>query len=464
MRRQTQRKVWTVPNRNDQMNLVLFFNPVGRFSHSWRRLGSGAENLLSVELPKLSAQMAERAKFDAIFLSDKLWYDGNIRNPESDPYEPLTTLGALSVLTDRIGLLATISTTFTQPYSVARMLANLDFLSSGRAGWNVVTSFDGGHNFSVTMPDKSARYAQAEEFLSVVRMLWDAWDDDAVVFDRVQGAWADPNKVHPLHYDGQLYQIRDALTMPRSPQGHPVIVQAGQSPDGVSFAARNAEIVFTSQNERETAQGFYRNLKERAAGLGRDSARLRVIPGVIPYVGETRAEAEDIANEVGDLIQTDLGLADISKQLVGTDLSGLELDEPIPPERLPTIEEAAASKVFSASRYPNLYRIVTEERPTLRELIRTRAKSASHLMLRGSAGDVADTMQVWFETYACDGFVITPPYMPEGLGRVCELLVPELQERGLFRAEYPGTTLRDTLGLERPTPDRPARETDVAAR
>ncbi|URN04699.1 NtaA/DmoA family FMN-dependent monooxygenase [Actinomadura madurae] len=441
-------------HREGRLSLVLFFNPVGRFTHSWRRVGSGVEDLLGLEMAAYSARRAEEARFDAIFISDKASFDDDPVNPDLCPYEPLTTLGALSAVTRNVGLIATVSTTFTEPYNTARMLAQLDFLSKGRVGWNVVTSYSGAQNFNAAMPAKAERYAQAQEFFDVTRLLWDAWEDDAVVLDREGGVWADQSRIHHPRFEGARFKVHDALTMPRSPQGRPVIVQAGQSEEGVAFAARNAEVVFAAQSDIEGAVSFYAKLKGRVAGVGRSPEAVTVLPGLIPVVGETRAEADEIAEMLADLITVDVGLADLSFQLVGADLSGLDLDEPVPVERLPTLEQAAASTMLNASRYRNMYRIITQERPTLRQLIRTRTKSASHQLLRGTASDIADQMQEWYDRRACDGFTITPPYMPEGLDRICDLLVPELQDRGIFRTEYEGTTLRDTLGLERPTPLR----------
>jgi len=439
-------------HREGQLGLVLFFNPVGRFTHSWRRPDSGVESLLGLELVAYSAQRAERALFDAIFISDKASFDDDPVNPDLNPYEPLTTLGALSAVTSRIGLIATISTTFTEPYNTARMLAQLDFLSRGRVGWNVVTSYSGSQNFSMPMPEKARRYEQAQEYLDATEALWDAWDDDAVVLDREGGVWADASRIHHPHISGGRYTVTDALTMPRSPQGRPVIVQAGQSEEGMAYAARNAELIFTSQNHLDSAIEFSRTIRSRAAGVGRDPRSIAIMPGLIPIIGETQAEADEIAEELADLVTDQVGLADIGAQLIGADLSGLDFDEPIPVERLVPLEEAAKSSMLNASRYPNIYRVVTEERPTLRQLIRERTKSQSHQMLRGTASSVADRMREWYDSDAADGFTIIPPYMPDGLDRVCDLLVPELQERGIYRTEYRGQTLRDTLGLERPAP------------
>jgi len=447
-------------HREGQMSLVLFFNPVGRLTHSWRREQSGVEGLLGLEMAAFSAKTIEAAKFDAFFVSDKASFDDDPVNPDLNPYEPMVTLGALAAVTEHVGLIATVSTTFTEPYNMARQFAQLDFLSHGRSGWNIVTSYSGAQNFAKAMPEKSERYRQAQDYLTATELIWDAWDDDAVMADRERGVWADASKIHHPDYVGPYFRVHDALTMPRMPQGRPVIVQAGQSEEGVAFAARNAELIFTSQSHLPSAIEFSRRIKSMASDqFGRDAGTIKIAPGIIPIVGETEAEANAIADELADLVTVEVGLRDLSNQLLGVNLSDLDLDSPIPTERLLSLEEAAKSTMLSASRYGNLYRVVTEERPTLRQLIRTRTKSQGHHLVKGTPEQIADRMQEWWDAGACDGFTVIPAYMPEGLQRFCDFVVPELQRRGIFRTEYPGTTLRDTLGLERP---RVVRETQPA--
>ncbi|MET4639835.1 NtaA/DmoA family FMN-dependent monooxygenase [Mycetocola sp. 2940] len=429
--------------RSGTMNLVLFYSPFGRLNYSWRRPASNAENVMTLDYISRTAQLAESAKFDAIFLADKLSRDGT----DMLQIEPLTTLGALSAVTKDIGLVATVSTTFSQPYNAARMLSQIDFLSNGRAAVNIVTSTQGEENFSGAIPSKSERYRIAEDWLQAAVALWDGWDDDAVVGDRSGNVWADPARIHAADHVGPYFTVKGPMTVPRSPQGRPVIVQAGQSPDGMDFGARNAEVIFTAKSELDLALAFYADMKRLAVANGRDEESLRILPGVVPIVGSSLAEAEDIAGELADLYAIDDGLAYLSLLLLDVPLADLPLDEPIPVHRLVSLEQAAASPNLHASRYPNLYRIVVDERPTLREMIRTRAKITGHQFQLGTPSSIADDMQHWFESYACDGFTIIPPYMPEGFARVATELVPELQRRGLFRTEYAGGTLRDTLGL-----------------
>ncbi|MBB4140279.1 NtaA/DmoA family FMN-dependent monooxygenase [Microbacterium invictum] len=432
------------------MNLMLFHSPLGRMTHSWRRATSRSEELTSIELALHSAQRAEDAKLDAMFLSDTPFYDpGDIMM-----YEPVTTIAALGALTKRVGLVGTIPTTYTQPYDVARYLASIDFISKGRAGWNIVTLASGEENYSHDLPPKSERYAIAEDYLQAATKLWDAWDDDAVVRNLGNGDWVDPARVHRADHHGPHYRTRGPLPMPRSPQGRPVLVQAGQSPEGRAFGARWAEVVFTSQNRLELAQEFYADMRDRAERSGRPDGIPKVLPGIVPLIASTQDEAEKIAEEIAELYPLDRGLIELSEFLLGADLAGLDLDEPIPLERLVPLDLAKEMPQLTASRYENLYRIVVDERPTLRQMVRTGTKTKGHQFIVGTPTTIADRMQAWYEARACDGFVIIPPYMPEGLDAICDDLVPELVARGLFRAEYPGTTLRDTLGLVRPAPVR----------
>lgn len=431
--------------RSDKMSLVLFYSPFGRFNYTWRRPTSGIEDVMTLEYIARIAREAESACFDAIFLADKLSRDGT----DFIQVEPLTTLAALSAVTKHIGLIGTVSTTFSQPYNVARMLAQIDFLSGGRAGVNIVTSTEGHQNFGGQIPDKAERYRIADDWLTASIGLWDAWEDDAVVNDRAGNTWADPAKIHQADHVGPYFQVQGPMTVPRSPQGRPVIVQAGQSPEGMDYGSRNAEIVFTAKSELDLALAFEAEMRRRAAEHGRDPRAFRILPGVVPIVGSSQAEAEDIAASLAEYYAIEDGLKYLSNLLLDIPLDDLDLDRPIPIDRLPTLEAAAESTNLHASRYPNLYRIVVDERPTLREMIRTRAKISGHQFQLGSAASIADEMQHWFESGACDGFTIIPPYMPEGFTRICQELVPELQRRELFRTEYPGSTLRETLGIPR---------------
>lgn len=433
------------------MNLVLFVTPTGRLPASWRRKSSGAEGLYGLPWARAIAQQAEASRFDAIFFADVFWAEpgplGKVPFPTG--YEPFTTISALSAVTEHVGLIATASTSFAHPYHLARYFASIDHLSGGRVGWNVVTSSAGAEVFGIPLPPKAERYDRAAEYLELAKAFWDAWDDDAVVLDREAGVWARDDRIHPPRFEGRFYKASGQLEMPRSPQGWPVIVQAGQSPAGMEFAARNAEVVFTAKSDLQTAKSFYKQLKSLAASHGRDPDKLRILPGVAPIIGRTRSEALEIADELSQLIDPEVGRQGLERSMQGADLSGLAFDEPIPPERL-TPPDEIDSEGLGASRYKNYYDLAVSGRMTLRRLIFESEHALGHSSACGTAQDVADQLEQWYLESACDGFTITPVYMPEGQDAVCDLLIPELRRRGLARSEYRGVTLREHFGLDRP--------------
>jgi FMN-dependent oxidoreductase (nitrilotriacetate monooxygenase family) len=429
-----------------QMRLNLFFAPAGYCDGAWRMPGTPADRLFT--LPHLSriAQQAEQAKMDAIFLADRLDTAGEnfFRSPTKFVVEPLTTLTALAAVTSKIGFIATMSTSFAEPFNVARYYASTDHLSGGRTGWNIVTSFVGAENFGKVLPDHDERYRQAHEFTEVVTRLWDSWDDDAVANDAAAGRWTRPGSIRPINFAGQHYQVAGPLNLPRSPQGRPVLVQAGTSATGMDFAASWAEVVFTVQPDLESGQSFYRDLKRRIDAKGRDSAQVKILPGIMPIIAETDSAAQALAEELSELIEFEAGFARLRANMDGID--GLGLDDTIPPGRLP--DPATVQGV--RSRYELLYKLATQERYTVRQLIKVVSSSGGHLNVVGTAEQVADTMQNWFLAGACDGFNIQAPYVMAGLEAVTGQLIPVLQDRGLFRREYEGTTLRDHFGLTRP--------------
>jgi N-acetyl-S-(2-succino)cysteine monooxygenase len=429
-----------------QMRLNLFFAPAGYYDGAWRMPGTPADQLFT--LPHLSriAQQAEQAKMDAIFLADRLDTGGEnfFRSPTKFVVEPLTTLTALSAVTSKIGFIATMSTSFTEPFNVARYYASTDHLSGGRTGWNIVTSFVGAENFGKTLPDHDERYRQAHEFTEVVTRLWDSWADDAVVNDAAGGRWTRPGSIRPINFEGQHYRVAGPLNLPRSPQGRPVLVQAGTSATGMDFAASWAEVVFTVQPDLESGQSFYRDLKRRIDDKGRESAKVKILPGIMPIIAETDRAAQSLAGELSELIEFEAGFARLRANMDGID--GLGLDERIPADRLP--DPATVQGV--RSRYELLYKLATQEGYTVRQLIKVVSSSGGHLNVVGTAEQVADTMQNWFLAGACDGFNIQAPYVMAGLEAVTGQLIPVLQDRGLFRREYEGTTLRDHFGLPRP--------------
>ena len=440
------------PSRG-QMHLGAFFHPTGHHVASWlhpdAQIDAGTNFRHYVEL----AQMSERAKFDLMFLADALAVrDGNLeplsRWPQYMAYfEPITLLSGIAGLTERIGLVSTATTSYNEPYNVARKFASLDHISGGRAGWNVVTSANISEAFNFGREahfEHGERYDRALEFTEVVFGLWDSWDDDAFLRDRATGRYFDPAKLHTLNHKGEHFSVRGPLNVARPPQGRPVIFQAGSSEVGRELAARTAEAVFTPQHSLEGAQAFYRDLKGRMAKYGRSPEHLVVMPGLNPIVGRTRREAEEKHRYLQSLIHQDVGLELLSNALADFDLRPYDLDGPLP--------EAAYSVTpkGSTTSFRNVLSWAKEENLTIRQLYQRFAGARGQRTVIGTAADIVDQMQEWFDNRGVDGFLIQPSHLPGGLQDFIDLVIPELRERGLFRTEYNGTTLRDHLGLPRP--------------
>jgi FMN-dependent oxidoreductase (nitrilotriacetate monooxygenase family) len=429
------------------MNLNVFFGPGGYSSGSWRREGSRSDELMSFGFMAELVREAEAAKIDAIFVADSLGRASQPRtSPRNTDLEPVTLLSALAAVTDRIGLIGTISTTFTEPFNLARYLMSLDHISHGRVGWNIVTSTGGNENFGVSLPPHDQRYEMADEYMEVVTALWDSWDDDAVVNDREAGIWVRSDRMHPINHQGKFYRVQGPAHMPRSPQGWPVLVQAGSSPAGRAFAAKYAEIVFTAAPDLGHAQQFYRSLKNEVAGAGRDADGVKVLPGLLPIIGDTEKDAKDLGEELASLVNIDLGLRTLASDLGGVDVSDLDLDEPIPAERFPSSDSVDRNR----SRYELYRELAVEKRQTLRQLARMAGSTMGHGTYIGTAEQVADEMERWFTEGGCDGFNLQMACAPGSMTAICEQLVPELVARGLFHSDYEGTTLRELLGLDRP--------------
>ncbi len=431
-----------------QMKLGLFIRPCGHHIASWRHPRAQADAGVNFQHFVDMAQLAERGCFDMLFSADSLtaWMGGESgidRMHYVAWMEPWTLLSTLAAHTKRIGLVCTASTSFEQPFSVARKFASLDIISNGRVGWNVVTSGNETEalNFSATphLP-KVERYRRGREFVDVVRALWDSWDEDAFLRDKQTGLFSDRSKMHVLNHHGAYYDVQGPLNVARSPQGQPVIVQAGASDDGRQLAAETAEVVFTAHNVIETAREFYADVKRRMVEAGRDPDHLKILPGMSVYVAPTRAEAQAKLQELQDLLHPDLAVSLLSRR-IGHDLSGLPLDEPLP--ELP-------ENVVISSRSDMILGWSKEGAPSLRELAMRFASSRGHFTLVGTPEEVVDQMQHWFETGACDGFNVLPPFYLGGLEDFVNMVTPELQKRGLFRREYEGSTLRDILGLPKP--------------
>ena len=440
-------------NPRGQMNLGAFFHPTGHHVAAWMHPDAQIDAGTNVDHYIEITQTAERGKFDLVFLADALaTRDGKLESLSRWPqymayFEPITLLSALASVTSRIGLVATATTSYNEPYNVARKFASLDHISHGRAGWNVVTSANLSEAFNFGREahfEHGERYDRALEFAEVVRGLWDSWDDDAFVRDRAAGRYFTPEKLHYLHHKGEHFSVRGPLNAARPPQGHPVLFQAGSSEAGKELAARTAEAVFTPLHTLEAAQGFYRDLKGRLAKHGRLPEHLRIMPGLNPIVGRTRQEAEEKHQYLQALIHPDVGLELLSNAIGGFDLTGYPLDGPLP-------EAAYATKTNAGTTsFRNVLGWARNEKLTIRQLYQRFAGARGQRTLIGTASEIADQMEEWFLSFGVDGFLIQPSHLPGGLNDFVAMVIPELQERGLFRTEYEGTTLRDHLGLPRP--------------
>ncbi|WP_226489112.1 LLM class flavin-dependent oxidoreductase [Pseudomonas sp. B20] len=431
-----------------QMKLGAFLMATGHHVAAWRHPEVPADAGLDFKHYRHVARVAEAAKFDVLFVADSVAAaTGDIasRMARSDHFEPLTLLSALSAVTEHIGLIATATTTYNEPYHVARKFASLDHLSGGRAGWNLVTSDAAAEaqNFGrAEHVGHAERYSRAREFHQVVTGLWDSWADDAFTRDKASGEYYDPARLHVLNHEGEHFRVKGPLNVARSPQGQPVVVQAGSSEVGRDLAAQTAEVVFTAQTSLASAQAFYADLKGRLSTYGRAVDSLKIMPGVFIVVAETEALANAKFESFQELVEPQVGVALLGRMLGNFDLSGYPLDGPLP--ELPLTDSG------QRSRQKLLTELADQENLTLAQLGRRIAGGRGHYSLIGTPEQVADELQRWFEQGAADGFNVLVPHLPGGLEDVAQLLVPELQRRGLFRTEYEGTTLRENLGLQRP--------------
>jgi FMN-dependent oxidoreductase (nitrilotriacetate monooxygenase family) len=429
-----------------KMRLGLSIRGHGYHPAAWRHPDVPADGTLRVEHYVRSAQIAESGKLDMIFFADGagLRMGDNPRGSlcrtgrDMVEMEPMTLLPALAMVTRHVGLVTTASTTYNEPFNLARKFATLDLISKGRAGWNVVASWSEheAQNFGLeTALDYDTRYARSAEFVEVVKGLWDSWEDGALVLDKATGRYFDEERMHVLNHQGRFFKVRGPLNVAGMLQGHPVIVQAGASEQGRELGAATAEVIYAIHNALDRAQGYYADVKARMAKYGREQDDLKIMPAFCPVVGRTRAEAQAKYDELQAMIDPLAGLG----SLYGSfgDLSGYPLDGPVPDDALGPQEHRSLSV--------QLVERVRREKPTIRELYLRSGLTGSARI--GTASDIADTMQEWFEASACDGFNITPATLPGGGEDFVEMVVPELQRRGLFRTEYEGRTLRENLGL-----------------
>jgi FMN-dependent oxidoreductase (nitrilotriacetate monooxygenase family) len=429
------------------LHLNAFLMTTGHHEASWRLPESNPRASTELQHYVNLARLAERGTFDSLFLADSPALFGPVGRRPSGVIEPLTLLTALATATENIGLIATASTSYNSPYNLARRFASLDHVSGGRAGWNVVTTatLEAARNFGLDeLPAHADRYARAAEFLEVAFKLWDSWEDDAVVADKDEGVWGDQDKIHPAAHRGRYFSVQGALNSPRSPQGYPLIVQAGSSEDGKQLAARYAEAVFTAQQTLTEAQSFYQDLKERTRRLGRDPGTIKILPGIVPVIGSTEAEALARDAELEELIVPEHAQRRLAT-LLRVPVDHLDLDKPLPAD-IPTEDEIEGSK----SRYTLIVTLARREHLTVRQLIGRLGGGRGHRTFTGTPEQVADAIEDWYRNGAADGFNIMPAVLPSGLALFADHVVPILRHRGLFRTSYDGATLRDHYGLPRP--------------
>ena len=431
-----------------QMHLAVFWLGTGNHSAGWRMPNANYSNS-EWSFVEAGAKTCERGKFDLFFVGDAVSMQLDLHPSFITRFEPTTLLAGLSRVTSKIGLGATVSTSFSEPYNVARMFSSIDHMSNGRAAWNVVTStMDASAlNFGEDrLKDHDLRYEIAGEFVDVVRGLWDTWDDGALVADKQRGLFVDPNKVRDLNHKGRFFSVKGALNIERCPQGHPIIIQAGGSEPGQELSARVADIVFTPINgDMESAKAKYESLKSRLAKYGRERNDLAILPGIMTVVGDTAEQArEELAQLQQWLKASDATVRSVLTKRLGRDVSAYDLDAPIPELPETNLGQSFARTLLDRAR---------REQMTFRDLYNIAAAARGHWAVCGTATEVADILEEWFLAEAADGFMILPASFPRSLDIFVDRVVPELQRRGLFRYDYSGTTLRDHLGLSRPSPE-----------
>ncbi|MET1045839.1 MAG: LLM class flavin-dependent oxidoreductase [Hyphomicrobium sp.] len=417
---------------------------VGMHLGAWRHRPESPTSYVDIDFYREIAQLAEQGRLHAIFLADTLAVsEENFERPNIGAMDPTTILGAVAAVTKNVGLVATATTSYSEPYNLARRIATLDHLSRGRAAWNIVTTFvpDVAANFSkAPLPPHSERYARAEEFVDIVTALWDSWEEDALVGDKASGLFADRNRVHAVNHDGRFFAVRGPSTLPRSPQGRPILFQSGSSEQGRAFAARVADVVFAVQNTLPAAIAFRQDLRQRAAAFGRDPDRLKIVPGLLPVIGGTEQEAQRRKKDLDELAG-DAELRKLSLR-VGIAASELDLDKPLPIERIKENEKFNASRGFQAAALE----LATSGNLTVREILYR--NGGGHPQVVGTPEQVAEFIETWHAAGAVDGFNLMIDEYPSGLRAFVGEVIPLLRKRGIFQSDYRGRTLRENLGLE----------------
>lgn len=430
-----------------QMSIGMNILGLGGHASAWRLAEVPSSSLLDVDYFVNIAKISERGTLDAIFLADGPALGGDVSHHPGGRLEPTVLLTAVALATKHIGVIATASTTYNDPYNLARRLASIDHISGGRAAWNIVTTAGdiAAQNFGLTgAPLHADRYGRAAEFVDIARRLWDSWEDDAIINDWQNGVFADKSKVHEINHAGAHFSVRGPLNVPRSPQGRPVLVQAGSSEGGKSLGSRYADAIFTTQTTLPDGQAFYKEMKQRAQQWGRDPDSLKIMPGLSTVIGSTEEEAHRRCDEL-DSYQGELGLAGQIAARIGIAVSELDLDAPLPWHKIGDVRDVTKSSHGFFEAQINLAR---RENLTVRQL--SRRIRSGHRLSVGTPEQIADTLTEWFLSGAADGFNIMPDMFPSGAQIFVDEVVPLLRKRGIFRTEYTGTTLRDHLGLARP--------------
>ncbi|MFO7316415.1 MAG: LLM class flavin-dependent oxidoreductase [Bacilli bacterium] len=433
-----------------RMLLGSFFQTfLGHHLAAWRYPETKTEEVTSLSLYKEIAELSEKGKFDIIFLADVLAH-----NEEDIAYTPqirleaTTMMASLASITKNIGLVATLSTTFTHPFNVARQFATIDHMSGGRAAWNIVTTAHDHEaaNFGLEEQlDHSIRYERADEFVEVTKKLWDSWEKDTLLFDRENGIFLDEKKIHPIYHEGKYFKVRGPINIPRPPQGYPLLVTASASDKGREFAVKHADILFTlAPSTVEEGKAVYQTIKRKVAAYGRNPEHFKIMPGIVPFVGKTEKEAIEKFEHFQELILPQLGIGWLSRY-VDHDLSQYSPDDPMP--ELKEVDQVNGEK----GRFKLLSDLARERNYTIKELARYFVATQGHLFVVGSGEQVADTLSDWYLNGAADGFNIKFPYFPGGIKDFVDYAIPVLQERGLVQTEYADGTLREKLGLDYPS-------------
>lgn len=429
---------------NRKIKLGFILHGVGRTWTDWRHPDRDVNASTNFKFYTEQAQLAEKGKFHLLFVADSLSINEKSSPHYLNRFEPITVLSGLAAVTSKIGLVGTLTVSYSEPFNVARQFSSLDHISGGRAGWNVVTSWLGetAANFSKTEhPAHAVRYRIAAEYLDVVQGLWDSWEDDAHVADKATGVFVDPDKLHALNHKGEFFQVRGPLNIKRSRQGQPVIFQAGASDDGRKFAAQRADVIFCGPANIEDARDYYRDVKARARAFGRDASKLSIVPGIAPIIGLDAKDAEVKYAELTALDAIESGLGHLARAFNDHDFSRYNLDA-----AFPDVEHIGWNSQQSQSQ--RIIKMVREENLTLRQVAQRLSTPRGDFV--GTAEQVADTLQHWFETEAADGFMLFEA-LPGQLQLFVERVVPILQQRGIFHEDYEGDTFRENLDLPFPT-------------